>query len=149
MRAFTLSANSWHGRLATTYSFMHKYQLEEYGTDLCTYTRAVLLGTGFASLITAGLSLVAVSFQNLLIWLYFRLWLGEMVALDEVAIFAVVVIAAAVTIGTLLLAVGGGLVSHEKITAKIEKLDAEGKTPFLILAYRGFKNKFCARLEFK
>lgn len=149
MRAFTLSSNSWHGRLATTYSFLHKCQIERDGADLCTYTRAVLLGTISVSAITAVLSGIALSFQNLLIWMYFRLYLGETVALDDIGMIAVIVLSAAAAIAGLFLVLGGSILSHDKITQKLQKLDAENRTPFVVLAYRGFKNKFCAKLEFQ
>jgi hypothetical protein len=149
MRAFTLNVDSWHGRLATTYSFMQRYQLERDGADLCTYTRAVLLGMFFVTAITGALSAVAVSFQSTLIWLYFRLYLGEFVAMDDICIIAVMILSLAAALGALLLAIGGGAVSHEKISDKIRAMDAENRTPFVVLAYRGFKNKFCAKLEFQ
>jgi len=148
MRAFTLNTKSWHGRLATTYGFLQQHVLRCEGTDVCTYIRAVSLGSLVVLVLTAIIATVCVGIQDALIWGYFRFWLGINISPSEIAATVMAIIFGLTIIATVLFALAGGVTSYENITTKIKKLDAENKTPFMVLAYRAFKGKFCARLEF-
>jgi hypothetical protein len=79
MRAFTLSANSWHNRLATTYGFLSWHNLKRGGTDICTYVRSILLGALAVPVLTMTVATIGAAIQDALIWAYFRFWLGAMI----------------------------------------------------------------------
>lgn len=155
MKEFTLNAESWHFRLANYgHQRISNYQVK-YGTDFCTYMRAVLRGAGKALLVYT-FSAVLVS------WVAYGLYdVVQLLMNPEHEIFPTTVVFGAV-IAALTILLCGGLVieSFKYIRERIRQyrynrmhgqgVKAKQAEPgFITLAYRRLKNKTCFRIKFE
>lgn len=136
MMTVKLKQNSWHFWLA---NFGEKRE-SAYGSDICSYMRSVMIGTfWFLFVATIGLAVaswVLASFGNLIGWLLFDYQL-EKYAVGFFIFF-----------GTAFSAIAAFLVivfGKETIENKLQ----QAKPGFVRLAYRSWKDKFCAKVEFE
>ena len=131
MKIFELKKNSWHYRLANFGSdrvCLH--------SDICTYIRSVMIGAfWFAAVLAVGLffagcTLFAIG--NLFSWLFLGYELAQVTISIGMIYFSV----------TLMFAY---LYGREVVQYKIR----DGEPGFVRLAYRSWKDKFCAKVEFE
>jgi hypothetical protein len=148
MLSFNLKKDSWHMRVANFGGTrIGKYQ-QEYGTDICTYTRAFLWG---ALGIIASV-IVSVAF---IVWLGFALYgLGAYAlgAISELPLETFVLLGICfVALLTITLAFLTEKFHDYKREKRLRQY-ASGLPPpepgFVTLAYRKFKNKTCFKIEF-
>jgi hypothetical protein len=137
MIAFVLDSNSWHFKLAN-YGEVRIWDDEP--TDICEYTRAVLKGA--TSLVALGLffTFVAVWSGASLYNIFELLFLGSEKVYPWTGFFI------GLCIATLIAVVYGAF----KAWRENRRMDVPEPEPgFVKLAYRKFKDKTCARIEFK
>ena len=139
MKAFVLDSNSWHFWLS---NFGARRIWPDEETDICEYTRAVISGT---------FSLFAVT----LFWAIISAWVGfSFYNLGEY-LFGYVdkVIPTTVMFFGVILALTGAITYifiKEKVVDYLDNREPSTKEPgFATLAYRKFKDKTCARIEFR
>lgn len=137
MMTFNLKHDSWHFWLA---NFGERRVYASHGTDICSYVRSVLIGTFwflFVATIGVGLAVVALaSFINGIGWLLFGY------ELEEYARGFFIFFGSLIGMAVLLL---GSVFTKETIENKLQ----EAKPGFVRLAYRSWKDKFCAKVEFE
>ena len=131
MKTFELKRKSWHYWLANFAEervWLH--------ADICSYIRSVLVGTFWFSVMAFTASVVAgfvlYAFGNLFSWLFLGYQLSDVTTIVFSTIFG-------------LLLVFVFLISGEKIHYKLR----DSEPGFARLAYRSWKDKFCAKVEFK
>lgn len=132
MKAFVLDSNSWHFWLANHGEIRIWDDCE---TDICEYTRAVLKGFGWLLMqglgIILGITWVGGVFYNV----YEIFFEGAKVAPWTLITFSVML---------------GILIAAAWLSYKEWKDTQPKKEPgFIGLAYTKFKDKTCARIEFK
>lgn len=131
MKTFELKKESWHYWVA---NFGETRVYEE--TDICSYIRYMIRGGLLLALcvIVGGGAGAATLFAigNLFSWLFLGYDLHETTKIVGIAFIILVMIPATVILG---------------VTAK-EKME-EGEPGFIRLAYRSWKDKFCAKVELK
>ena len=144
MMEFELNATSWHFWLA---NFAHK-RVSTYGSDICSYTRAVLLGLfWFILFSTAGVLFVAGTGVTLYEGYQF---FAEGVKVSLVAELMIMLWSIIfVLIFTLLFT--AGIVEYVIPAAQraVQSVSTPDKPSFLRLAYRKFKDKTCFQIKFK
>jgi hypothetical protein len=141
---FELNAKSWHFWLA---NFAHK-RVSTYGSDICSYTRAVLLGLFWFILFgTAGVLFVAGTGVTLYEGYQF---FAEGIKVSLVSELMIMVWAILFTLMfTLLFTVGVVeyvIPAAQRAARSVSKTE---KPSFLRLAYRKFKDKTCFQIKFK
>lgn len=133
MKEYILSKNSWHYKLAN-FGMGYRQTRVETETDICSYIRAVLIGTfifTFLTCIWAGLGAwLAFSIYNII---GFFAW--DMALSPYVAVMLIIVGGVFGGAG----AVAGGVALREKLDEK--------EPGFVRLAYQRFKNKTCAKIK--
>lgn len=134
MKPFKLKKDSWHFWLAT---FGDKNRVDHrYGDDICHYIRSVLVGAFWATFALVAASLftawVGFSFGNLIGWLFF----GYVLDLATVFFF-------------MFAAFIGALVGWAAFMDWRREHCADREPGFVTLAYRKFKTKTCAMVEFE
>jgi hypothetical protein len=138
MKAFTLNSDSWHFRLAN-YGERRIWSDEE--TDICEYTRAVLKGA--LTMFALGLFIALMAF-----WVSASLYnIFELVFKDGVEFQPWTVIF--LTLSFALMVTTGIVAFKEWYEKRPRKDEPEQEPGFVKLAYRKFKDKTCARIEFK
>lgn len=154
MKEFTLNAESWHFRLANYgHRRINDYHVK-YGTDFCTYMRAVVRGAVKALLVYT-FSAVLVS------WVVYGLYdVAQLLMNPEHEIFPTTVLIGAILFSTFVLLCGGligegfkylrrelmvGYYSRDKSGSWWK----ENQPGFITLAYRRLKNKTCFRIKFE
>lgn len=152
MQSFTVSTTSrwftrpWHVQLATTYGTFRdgddaRRDLLEHGTDICSYTRSIMWGLLYVTLLTAMFCGVIVApIGDALGWVVAGV-INGFVRPDEPAMIVVVMLAVVVLIIALLLLVGGLLKVRSMFPAS-EQRSLVGQM------YDSFKNSYCVRLNF-
>jgi apolipoprotein N-acyltransferase len=132
MKTFKLSKNSWHYWLASFGDDLRMYSVH----DICSYVRAMLVGSFQLLFVTAVISAIAgialFSIGNLFSWLF----LGYQLSQLTLMFFALI----------------AGLIGAGLIIAFIEasKNRVETTEPgFVRLAYRRVKEKTCSLVEFE
>lgn len=155
MKEYTLKTNSLHYRLAKVYGSMRSYQVE----DLCTYVKHVIYGllkivflVGFCS----GL-LIVLGMGDFLGWVAAMIATQGFIEPEEHTRMALgSIIGLVFALGVLFVVVLITNIHQARKEARIQKgLDglftqpAEPKDPpFLLLAYRSFKEKTCVKIKF-
>lgn len=151
MKSFTLNVESWHYKLASNWG----YDPDIRDRDICAYTRRVVLGivvTGIliamAGLFTFGVSILLVH-MVLSPWFYFTAGL----AFDELSILGYVITLA--ILATVAIVQGVEKYKEYRWNKRNERRKLENSEDyvppepgFLKIAYRAWKDKFCARLDF-
>lgn len=142
MKTFTFNRKSYHYTLADRGGF-YESRWEDEHDDLCKYLRCVFKGLLVTMLVmilasAAGLVVVdvlaAIGFS-----LYHGMWIFGPIA--SVALFITGVLTGAILI------VAGGHWLKNAITENSRKL-VQKEDGFVGVAYRSWKDKFCARLSF-
>jgi hypothetical protein len=151
MKAFTLNVDSWHYKLASGFGYDPDFK----DHDICAYLRRVLLGMGmmlfFIAIFCGTVFVCSMLLVNMVLGPYFFFVYG--LPLNEFAVAGWAIVAASAV-------AAGIMVSITKLTnrvrakryAQMELEDSENYVPpqprFWKLAYKSYKEKFCARLEF-
>jgi hypothetical protein len=127
MKTIELKRKSWHYWLAN-FGEERVYS----ATDICSYIRYVIFGTSlFLLSLAGGVSLtiwVLVSVANIFSWLF---WGHELNTASQILIGVV----------------AGFGIMFGTMAGKVKMQDSE--PGFVRLAYRSWKDKFCARIELK
>lgn len=140
MKSIELKKDSWHYHVATGYSSLREWETEN--TDICSYTRYVLKGMFFIALIIIAASIILAPIVHLLVGIVVGLAYGA-VMLSPFSMIGLLIIAISVIIGILI----GSLLWYEdrnKYKVKVKKPDG-----YVKLAYKSWKEQYCARVEFK
>lgn len=131
MREFKFSRKSWHYRLA---NFGGDRVWRD--DDICNYIRSVISGSilffGMSLMLLAFATLAAFSVYNAIEWVFF----GEELLPYTILFFGV--------IGGLGLIAACAIYLDWRRTHRVEK-----EPGFVGLAYRSWKNKFCAKVSFE
>lgn len=144
MMEFELNAKSWHFWLA---NFSHK-RVSVYGTDICSYIRAVLLGLFWLTVYgTAAIFFVYGTGVTLYDGYYFFAEGIKVSLLAEVMIMLWSIVF--ILMFTLLFTYG--VVEHAipAVQRACRTVATPDKPSFLRLAYRKFKDKTCFQIKFK
>lgn len=136
-------------RLATFYGPMYPHTLYVRGTDICTYTRAVLYGAFRVFLVLLGSGAAAAVLGDTLAFWVAAAVVGTLIEADFIVILGTmaVLLAVVLTLGFTL----GPKVSDAIREWMIRHLpDDEEKPPSqLKLMIEAWKNKYCFKVEFK
>jgi hypothetical protein len=145
MLTFDLKKDSWHMWLANFGNVRIGSYMKETGTDICTYTRAVLIGTAMLAFVSLAVFGFSVWIMLGLYGIFEYFFAGVELPIESATLIGVVL---SLTI----------LVSWITTTVKIKEYiqnkrdKAYGKPPtspgFLTLAYRKFKDKTCFKINF-
>lgn len=134
-------------RLATFYGPLSEGHALKYGSDICTFTRAVLKGLLVVLLITAGYGLVAAALGDFGVWALSSIAAGTFL---DAQIGAMLVVAAAVVAA--IFGTAAGLFCGARYVYE-EYQDWRGRVPQkptqLEQMYRAWKDKYCVPVEFK
>jgi hypothetical protein len=146
MKTFEIDKNSWHYRLANTYSnFEYEYEGHR---NLCEYMRRVFYGALLAIVVAAVGGILAASFVC---------WIGAIILWPFIGFFEMSVLFIPAAIITTFIGVGLFAAMCQKIQAKyIEYRESRPRyTPvlkepgFVTLAWRSFKEKTCVKITVK
>ena len=146
MRAFNLSKNSLHYRVAAVYGPHSKYDDDD--TDLCSYLRAFLKGLFVIVMITGvGGIFIGGLLGSFLAWLAF-ITVNGFIGPSEVAFAGGLLLGMALLLIATLATVEMGGMRRVKyaVRSAVDFLTPERKDTFLQLAYRSFKDKTCVKL---
>jgi len=140
MKTIEINQMSWHYKLANF--AVTNYDLEYRCNDVCDYTRKVLFGA-FVFLIACVCGIMASvmfvwMFADTLAWIVASIVQGGFIYPNPPTIALLVVLA--------LFTVIGALYSIPKGFAAINRTV---DIPFVKTAYRSWKDKWCAKIEFK
>ena len=131
MKTFELKRKSWHYLLANFGS--DRVCLE---SDICTYIRSVMIGAfWFAAVLAVGLffagcSLFAIG--NLFSWLFLGYELAQVTITMGIIYFAFLC-----------------LITYLLVSEKVQDIMRDSEPGFVHLVYHSWKDKFCAKVEFK
>ena len=135
MKTFEFSKDSWHYKLMDNWD----PSLTRNGNiDLCSYTRGLFFALIIHAIIIGFITILAGGTLYSIGNLYSFLFLGYV--LDP---FSVIILLVEVLMGALV----GFIFWNEK--RKLREIENPSKPGFIGLAYLGWKEKFCARIEFK
>jgi hypothetical protein len=144
MMEFELNTNSWHFWLA---NFAHK-RVSTYGSDICSYTRAVLLGL-FWLVIYGSATIFFVVGTGVALYDGYQFFMEgiKVSLLAEVMIMLWGIVFC--LMATLLFTYG--IVEHAipAVQRACSSVATPNKPSFLRLAYRKFKDKTCFQIKFK
>ena len=141
MESLFINRKSWHYRLASYYATTCDREL----TDICAYTRKVLIGAFFALLLTAIGGALAGTLGCFLAWLLSWLVTGFLILLPTGAIPATILLFA-VSVG---FTFAGFKWGFNKLAGLMSRGTKVAKQPgFLKLSYRSFKDKYCIKVSF-
>jgi hypothetical protein len=153
MQTITLNRDSLHYRLATFYGSLDSWEIERYGVDICTYSRAIFWAlfrmTLFGGFFTCAFGFITMEIvtQIFLSWgitfasqfgFVLSMMLGQIAFLGSLALSGI--------LGALLI-VGcfrGIDIVKNKILNTVPENDG-----FIGKAYKSWKNKFCQKITFK
>lgn len=148
MLAFDLKKDSWHMWVANFGNVRIGEYMKREGTDICTYTRAFMIG----GVLLAFCTLAAFGFATWIILGLYGIFAYFFGSLAELPVESVTIIGIIASLSL--------LVSFMATTQKIKDYQREKRhqasmsglppsTPgFLTLAYRKFKNKTCFKINF-
>lgn len=140
MKELNFNKKSWHFILASADGDLK----HEHETDLCSYTRHVLIGAFLVLLVASVFAFVAFVVVNMLFAIVFSVSYGTVI-MTETAFagwFASAVFTVWLSIQK----------SIEYLVAKRNRTvyDADHKPDaFVVNAYKGFKDRFCIKIKFK
>lgn len=137
-----IDRNSWHYKLASFFGFHSDYYMDAYCSDICSYTRKIIMNTG----ITIVLALI--SFGLLYVIADCLAWLAAgLIEHFVMANFWSVVFMAIVVVILVLAAI---LFFVERIKDFFSSRPMKERQPsFVAEAYRAMKDRYCVKLEFK
>ena len=135
MEKIKINRDSWHYKIADAFDTAYKCD------DICSYNRKIIKNLiAFAILATLGIAVLA-SISQALVGLVFALIYG----LDILTPWSeAVLIVVSVFLGSLSVVMVGNSIADYFYYRKQEKK----KDMFLSEAYRAFKEKYCARIEY-
>jgi len=139
MKTFALNKNSWHYRLASEYGGLHRWQDS---TDICSYTKEIFKGLFILALMLVAVAVVSQLVVHLVLGIGFSIYAGMWIGSDWAWAAATILVVAVGYIVILLafsLTCKGGKIAKETIS----------NTEFFKVAYSSWKDKYCARIEFK
>lgn len=132
--------------LATRLGGLHEWHARRDGTDICHYTRCVLIGLLMASIIAALVGVVLGCFADLLMWMWFRFAAGFLIDLDDWGAAALLVTLAGLGVGVVL------LVDYLSKVYRAWKYNRRETAPSLgsevASMANAWKEKFCFRVTF-
>lgn len=131
MKTFKLNRDSWHFRLA---NFVTNRVYSD--TDICTYVRSVIQGALWLAFATAIVACVGGAAVFTVFNIFGFLFFGQ-----EFHLVSVMVLTNVTILGLFI----GIFIAKEKYEEKT-RFDKPG---FIRLAYRSWKDKFCAKVEFE
>lgn len=135
MKTLTFSTKTWHYWFANIcepgYSF-------KYGTDICTYTRHVILGMLIVFFCTTLAILYTASVGDFLAWIATYLTAGIWAAPHVGAEINCMIIIVAILVGIAILA-----------NRALDTLDTASSTSFIRESYKAVKNRYCVYIDFE
>lgn len=134
MKTLTFNRKSWHAKLAKVagYDFYHG--------DVCSYTRHVLGGSLLAAFLAAAAFVVSFLAIHMLLGIAFSLWYGIFLFTDA-GVFGLM-------IGSVIGLITAAHYLNEKL--KERRWETRNKPDgFVKNAYRGWKDKYCTKIEFR
>lgn len=147
MKAFTLSPSSLHYRFATVYGPRYHSDLQQNGSDLCSYVRGVLLGV-FAWLTwTIVACAVAWGLCDAIVWTIVAIQVGFMFEPNLPAAVLFFIVAAVTAIATVMFTIH--TLKTWYYNWKYVKSEVRTDPGFVKLAYRSFKDKYCTKVVFE
>lgn len=150
MDTLNVSKKSWHYRLATTYGLESKFNIINDETDICSYSRSVIIGIIIVLVIIGVGTVCAYPISQALLWLGFCVASLEFIDLLNIGLVAIGVLE---IVGLLLYAIVYSLFTViMKVMVKIAKKfprKEKVETPpgFMVQAYRSFKGKYCIKVK--
>lgn len=148
MKEFTLDPNSWHFKLANFLSCrVSKYDVK-YGTDICTYTRAVLGGLVVFSILTIIVLAFSIWTGNSLYQFYNFYVYGIEISESARAFGGMIFVASFMAIATAI-TVLGVWTTQTILEKRRRNAPAVVEPSFVSLAYSKFKDKTCYKVNFK
>ena len=145
MEAKLYNKDSWHYRLAKTYGLNDDLRWG-YPTDICEYTRSIMLGMLVVVCLAIGPGILIGSIVDSILYWTFSAIVGSMI---EPNIFAV--LGTAVFFLSSIVGACYGLDNLIKLLSKkhSKKIMKHKEPSFIVSAYRAFKEKYCFEIEFK
>ena len=134
MKVIEFKRDSWHHKLATIHDPYYNQDWKD-ETDICTYTRHVLLGFLSFLFMCGVFGLLAFFTLNSLYAVY--QWVFFSQPMNEFAVVFLCVVGGLLTMGLL---AGGTAVVREKLDSS--------HPGFVRTAYRSWKDKFCVKITF-
>ena len=133
--------------LATKYGPAHADALRRHGTDVCSYTRAVLRGLVVVAIITAIGAISAVCFADFFIWLGVMIYFGHLIAPHTLAsLAALAFLSIAITAVPVL--INAGVREFRRWRVKRENDSMEREPSQVTQMYRSWKDKHCFKITF-
>lgn len=151
MLAFDLKQDSWHMRVANFGNVRIGEYMKREGTDICTYTRAFMIGAALLTFCIIALSLFATLIVSGLygIFAYFFGSLAEMPPESVMLIGVVIGLSLLASLITITTKISDYRREKRHKAYKDSTLGLPPPTPgFLTLAYRKFKDKTCFKINF-
>jgi len=139
-----LNRNSWHYWLATKYSNEIKWKLEDFPTDICTYSKMVLKGLLFAIFMAVTISFLTLPLIYCGFWLIMASITGDfsfpkIIILDLLFRFGIAEYLMIAFLGII------GLYFSYMDKKKFNK----SEPGFIKQSYLSWKNKYCVKVEFR
>jgi hypothetical protein len=139
VKSLILNKKSWHYWIATEFGGLYRWHNS---TDICEYTKSIFIGFCVMALAAGAFLFFSELVVNLVLCSVFSLiagsWLG-----GHWAELALVLIAAAAGTAVVMFGLVAATAGKEIVQ------DALSNSQFVKAAYDSWKNKFCARVEFK
>lgn len=150
MKTFTFDINSWHYKLASSFGYDPDFKKN----DICAYLRKVALGMIITPVIATCIGIIGWLLLTMMVQMVLGPWFYFMYGLpleDDVITSWVIVAFSLIIVGTpILYTVWRTKREIARQNASRSDTINHKKKPdsFLILAYRSYKDKFCAKLAF-
>lgn len=144
MEAKSFDENSWHFRLATVYGPEYRWNLINNGSDICSYTRAVLSGILLVIAIVAMGTFVGFSLMSTVLVAVVYLLTGQL-AYDE---WAVGFIIGGVILSILFAGIPLVGYMYEQYHRWPSEKRRSSKLSFITEAYNSWKQKMCYKISF-
>lgn len=130
--------------LATRLGGLHEWRARRDGTDICHYTRCVLIGLLLAAIIAALVGCILGCFADLLMWMWFEYVVGVPIDLSDWGAAAMMLTAGCIAVGVVFL---GGYLFGVYQEWKYERTKATLGDEVASMA-DAWKEKFCFRVTF-
>lgn len=145
MKAVTIKNSGVLWRLATFYGPLYSWHVEEYGTDICKFTAAVLTGLRNLAVMLAGAAVLTFCAGDFLGWIVAMLVSGSIIPPDEPAfIFAVLL-----SVGLFFAAIFCIFHLARHVSAKLSQRKIQHyKEPNTVQKmFYSWKNKYCIEVK--
>lgn len=145
MKELVFNTDSWHYKFAK----WGGYNQNLHGSDICAYTRRVLLSFFFAALIFLGIVVAAFAVVDIVFGLIFSIIAGAWI-MGEVGSFTLVVVSIImVLVGCFCLS---EYIKEKRCEARERRYNKNRnkvvEDSFLIHAYKSWKEKYCVKIKF-